>query len=397
MRKIDNFNSISVKTNTINKRIPFFGINCIIESISAVHDDNSLSILYKNRFLKNYNLKIENDQMGQQIKRKMFHYEDVNKAINLSLEQEKSSKIATNPKLNDLFDAPSFYNYGNHNRIFPFTNEMLNLYMPLYSFKDKKVLANLGSGDFTLNTYLLGAKSVDTFDINEYAYYYYELKKALIKYYCYDDFLNIIENPLIIYKDFDQYKYLLKPDICMIIESYFNKYSDCLIGFAKKIFLPSVFHSSDKSYTKKELIDVRMASQFRNIYLTNENNYNIIRNQLFNGIDSQSKFFLGDVTKLQFHDRYDIIYLSNIGDVCDVEQFFLFIQSLQNKVLTDGGQIIMVDTENKYSFLLNNKCVLKNEYDVTKIMQYNVKNAGISNIQDFEKDVCLYSIYRNLQ
>ena len=293
-----------------------------------------------------------------------------------------------------MFDKPTIFDYGTRDRIFPFTNEMLNLYMSAYSFEGKKVLANTGGGDFALNAYLLGATSVDTFDINEYSYYYYELKKALIKYYKYDEFLNVIENPRKVYDDFNCYKHLLNTDVAEVISKMFEKYNSCLIGFARKLFLPSSFNAEEKEFTSKDLKNLRMTAQFRNFYLTNEQNYNQIRSQLLNGIDSQSKFLLGDVTKMRFSDKYDIVYLSNIGDAFNAQLYYDFIQFLQDNILTDDGQIIIVDKARKFDFLLNNENVALEKYDTTQITQYNENNAGLSSIPDSEKNVCLYSIYK---
>lgn len=392
--EIINFMSILVEDDEIKKNFPFFGMDCIIESLITSNKDNSNTLIYENQFLKNYNLNVENDQLGQLTKEEMFQFEDIDRQIMEYIENEKLSKSPNNPVLNDLFDKSSIFEYGTRDRVFPFTNEMLNLYMPTYSFEGKKVLANLGGGDFALNAYLLGANSVDNFDINEYSYYFYELKKALIKYNNYDEFLSIIENPKKVYDDFNKYKHLLNPEVFKVIAKMFEKYNHCLVGFARKLFLPAKFNADEREFSSKDLNNLRMTAQFRNFYLNNEQNYNIIRNQLLNGIDNSSKFLLGDVTKLQFSDRYDMIYLSNIGDVIDTQQYYAFIQFLRDNILTDNGQIIVVDKARKFDFLLNDESILQNDYDATQITQYNEKHLSLSSIPDSEKDVCLYTIYR---
>ena len=386
--------SISVQDSEKKSNLPFFGMDCIIESLSIINEDSSTTLIYENQFLKNHNLNVVNDQLGQQTKKEMFQSEDINDQIKKYVEDEKLSKSPNNPILNDLFDNTSIFDYGTRDRIFPFTNEMLNLYMPAYSFEGKKVLANLGSGDFALNAYLLGANSVDNFDINEYSFYYYELKKALIKYYDYEEFLNIIEYPKKVYDDFDKYKHFLNTEVSEMIAKMFEKYNRCLVGFAKKLFLPALFNAEEREFSSKDLKDFRMSTQFRNFYLNNEQNYNLIRNQLLNGIDNNSKFLLGDVTKLQFSDRYDIIYLSNIGDIIDAKRYYTLICFLRDNILTDNGQVIVVDKAKKFDFLLNDESVLQNNYDATQITQYNEKYLGLSSIPNSEKNVCLYFIYR---
>ncbi len=393
--EVNNFTSVLVEDSDTKRSFPFFGMDCIIESLATINEDNSISLIYENQFLKSKNLNIENDQYGQQTKREMFQSEDIDEQIKEYLEREKLSRSANNPILNDLFDKPSIFDYGTRDRVFPFTNEMLNLYMPAYSFVGKKVLANLGSGDFALNAYLLGSSLIDTFDINEYSYYYYELKKTLIKFYSYDEFLNVIENPKKVYDDFNNYKHFLSKDVSEFIAKMFKKYNNCLTGFAKKLFLPSSFNAEERKFSSKDLKNLRMTAQFRNFYLSNEQNYNIVRSQLSNGIDIHSKFLLGDVTNLQFSDKYDMIYLSNIGDVIDAQQYYTFIRFLRDNILTDNGQIIIVDKARKFDFLLNDESVSKDNYNVAQITQYNENNAGLSNIPDSEKSVCLYSVYRH--
>lgn len=392
--EVNNFMSVLAEDSDTKRNFPFFGMDCIIESLGAINEDNSISLIYENQFLQSHNLNIENNKLGQQMKKEMFQCEDIDEQIKEYIEKEKLSKSANNPILNDLFDKSSIFDYGARDRVFPFTNEMLNLYMPVYSFEGKKVLANLGGGDFALNAYLLGASLVDTFDINEYSSYYYELKKALIKYYSYDEFLNIIENPKKVYDDFNNYKHFLYTDVSDVIAKMFEKYSSCLIGFAKKLFLPSSFNAEEREFSSKDLKNLMMTAKFRNFYLSNEQNYNLVRSQLLNGIDYHSKFLLGDVTKLQFCNKYDIVYLSNIGDVIDAQQYYAFILFLRDNILTDNGQIIVVDKVGKFDFLLNDESVSQDGYDATQITQYNKNNAGLSSIPDSEKNVCLYSICR---
>ena len=392
---VNNFISVLVDDDNTQKNFPFFGVDCIIESLKVINADNTLSTIYENTFLSKHDLNVGNNKLGQETRKKMFKLENINEEIEEYIKNERLSRSGNNPLLNDLFNRTSIFDYGVRDRLFPFTNEMLNLYMPFYSFKGKKILANLGGGDFALNAYLLGASSVDTFDINEYSYYYYELKKALIKYYSYSDFLKIIENPQKIYDDFDSYKYLLKEDDSEFISNMFKKYNSCLIGFAKKLFLPSKFVADEREFSSKDLINLRMSAQFRNFYLHNEKNYNLIRNYLLNSIDYQSEFFLGNVMSLQFKERYDIIYLSNIGDVVDTQEYAEFINFLQENNLTDDGVIIVVDKAKKFDFLLNNENVLKDDYNVDLITQYNLRNAGVSSIPESEKNVSLFSIYKN--
>ena len=65
--------------------------------------------------------------------------------------------------------------FNSNGPVYAFANEALSQYMKNYEFNGKSVLASLGSGDFALNAHLMGASEVDTFDINQYTYYFYQL------------------------------------------------------------------------------------------------------------------------------------------------------------------------------------------------------------------------------
>lgn len=390
--EINSFRNILIENDGTKIGLPFFGMDCIVESISSRDNKGEETVLYNNHYLNEEALNMGNNNLGEELKKRMFLSDDVNQVIEELVKKEKESKSASNPLLNGLFDKHSLFEYGTRDRIFPFTNEMLNLFMPAFSFVDKVVLANLGGGDFALNSYLLGAKHIDNFDINEYSYYFYELKKALIKYYSYEEFLSIIENPIKIVTNFNDYKHLIKSDAAKIIEEMLQKYSNCLIGFAKKLFLPAQFNSIDQEFTAEDLKSLRRIAQFRNYYLSNKENYNIIRNYLLRGIDRDSQFFLGDIMKSQLHTKYDLIYLSNIGDSIEATQYADFLFFLQNNLLTDDGQIIVVDKAQKFGFLTDNEFVAKVEYDTSRIDDFNAANMGFSSISDSEKKVDLYRI-----
>ncbi|MDE6583607.1 MAG: DUF3419 family protein, partial [Clostridia bacterium] len=86
-----------------------------------------------------------------------------------------------------------FYRNANADKLvykfYTSTNENLNYYEQLTSFKGKDVLVPTASGDHALNAILLGAKSVETFDINSIAKYHFDLKLTAIKHLTRTEFL----------------------------------------------------------------------------------------------------------------------------------------------------------------------------------------------------------------
>lgn len=70
----------------------------------------------------------------------------------------------------------------NYSKIYIRTNEDLKSLFKCFSVKDKKVLTVLASSDQMFCSYYMGARSVDTFDVNKLQMYYHYLRKWLIEY-----------------------------------------------------------------------------------------------------------------------------------------------------------------------------------------------------------------------
>lgn len=71
--------------------------------------------------------------------------------------------------------------YG-YSKLYTSTNEDLECLFKCFSVKDKEVLSVLASSDQLFSAYYHGAKSVNTFDRNKLAKYYYYLRKWLLLY-----------------------------------------------------------------------------------------------------------------------------------------------------------------------------------------------------------------------
>ena len=69
-----------------------------------------------------------------------------------------------------------------YTRIYSRSNENLKALFSNFEVKGKDVLSVLGSSDQVFTARYLGAKSVDSFDINKLALYYYYLRTWLIRY-----------------------------------------------------------------------------------------------------------------------------------------------------------------------------------------------------------------------
>lgn len=84
----------------------------------------------------------------------------------------------------DIFDIKeAMYSHYYKYQLYKNTNEDLNNVLSVTDFFGKEVLSVMASADQVFSAYYLGAVSVDTFDRNKYAYYYFYLKKwCFIKY-----------------------------------------------------------------------------------------------------------------------------------------------------------------------------------------------------------------------
>lgn len=70
-----------------------------------------------------------------------------------------------------------------YGKVYRNTNERLAKILTSYNFQDKNVLSVVASSDHVFSSYYLGARNVDTFDSNIFAYFYFFLKKwNLMKY-----------------------------------------------------------------------------------------------------------------------------------------------------------------------------------------------------------------------
>lgn len=103
------------------------------------------------------------------------------------------------------------------------TNENLNYYYQLPSMKGKDVLVPTASGDHAINAIFLGAKSVETFDINEFAFMHYNLKETAIKCLSREQFIDFYTVPNILDKKiYDKFSNRLKPETKIFFDAIYD-------------------------------------------------------------------------------------------------------------------------------------------------------------------------------
>jgi hypothetical protein len=228
-------------------------------------------------------------------------------------------------------------------KIYPFTTENLSGYFNQLDFKDKKVLTVTGSGDHALNAILLGASEVHTFDINRYAKYHLNLKKAAIEVLDYGKFLSFFH----VFKGSNLNK-----------ETYF-KLRD-ILDDESKLFWDSLLTQFSNYQIRQALF------RFGDVYCQKANNVNNYLNEeqyyeLQKKINSFNISFIeSDILDLKAkidNVKYDLILLSNISDYIDALYYFNAILQYKKLILNlannlnENGKIVFAYL---YGILENN-------------------------------------------
>lgn len=214
-------------------------------------------------------------------------------------------------------DLLSTYAFQDGGPVYLFTNE--NIYGTLKTVKDltnKKILTVGASGDHAFESYLLGAGDVHTFDINSNQKNVIELKNHMIRNLPYDNFMDFFFSTD---NFFNQ----------SILTPIHHKFSDDLRNFLKKC------NDNDMCRNFKYRAAHTSAYKIKRLqYISNESNYNIVRDKLPKQIPFKHCGLsqLADITT----QKYDLILLSNIFDYlystsCDKEEKLIHTY---NKILT---------------------------------------------------------------
>ncbi len=250
--------------------------------------------------------------------------------------------ISSNMLFNSLFSYKS--------KVYLFSNEPISLFLNDDSLKNKNVLAVLGSGDFLFNTVLLGCSNISLIDINSYAYYYFEIKKAIIKKYDYEDFICFYNNLYNLYSKFDEYSLFISEDVREDIILEFSPYCNDVKSLINTVFWSDIFLFDDDTNKCRWIDSIKK----RNLYLNSGDNYKKLKRLLLDK-DVVNKTFVCDIFDLNFEylEHYDYIYLSNIGDYYDPQTFMDLLIRLRDNYLNFTGKIILIYRTDKYKFLID--------------------------------------------
>ena len=186
----------------------------------------------------------------------------------------------------------SDYTFKKHDKIYPYTNEIIDGYMN--NSKNKTVLSVVGSGDHYLNLVCKGAEVIDSFDINRLSLYYLLLKIAAVKGLSKEDFYEFMTTDSL--KHYKKVRPYLDMNSTKFWDYYINKFTS-----NTGIQNSSLFHL--RTHGEQYLAS--------NIYMRDygyqllKDNINKHRNELL---------YPADIYELPsvLDKKYDSIYLSNI-------------------------------------------------------------------------------------
>ena len=228
-------------------------------------------------------------------------------------------------------------------RIYRFTNEYLDRYLS-YLQNRTNMLSVIGSGDQIFNAILSGTKEVDAFDINEFAKYYFYLKKAAIEVLTREEFIEMFvesmryESRLNFETYFGKIFYHLDPntgrfwkDLFKVHDKNWQKlYNSFLFNRASKSQAVSVNKYLSKEYYK------RLQGLVKDV------NINIRTGDILSLADTYNK-------------EYNLIYLSNIWFYADAHSYSKMLEKLK---LSRNGVLLA------YSFYIGYEDSFQGDFEV---------------------------------
>lgn len=259
----------------------------------------------------------------------------------------------------DYIMASSKLKFSNRSFIYTFTNECIKDYLKSFDLKSKEILTVTGSGDHILNM-LLAVDSIDTFDINLYAYYFYILKSYALITLELDEYLDFF---------LDKESNYSKKLFGKIKQNWDN-------NFDIKHFFDYVFTKYDKHtplFTNNKYSDREQLIK-NNTYLE-EKNYYKLKNDISN---KTVNFINSNLTRLNLDKKYDYIFISNITDYLNnmfntepLKSYKKFLYKSIIPHLKESGKLV--------SYLYNGNMIGFNDSEVDEILNYGFDKKEVNN------------------
>lgn len=259
-------------------------------------------------------------------------YEDIKEAI-MFLNKEKNSG----------------HSFNKYSTSFLFTTENQEGLSKILDYKDKNVWSVAASGDQYLASIYYGARKVDLFDINRFAYYITYLKIGAIMTLDYNEFLNFFVpvHNYNIEKSFWDYDILLKvlkvlpADVALFWKEVIFYITNMGKQYGNFV-APNNFYNS--------LMSVVRGMPFYNM----RNEYLILKSKLLKmEFPSFKEVDIANI-KSEIDVKYDILYLSNIIECMvrnELERSYFMNLSLEDEIEKEKYKLVMEQVRH----LLNKK------------------------------------------
>ena len=243
--------------------------------------------------------------------------------------------------------------FTNTSQIYIKSNERIEEYTK-YLRNKKDVLSVIASGDQIINMILNGSKNIDAFDISVFPKYYLKLKLGALKCLSREEYLDFFYR---LDKDDEEYDDMYYDLIRYNLDDITKDFWSSLIDFYdwKEITSSPLFSSEE--------IDVNDAI-IQNEYLE-KNKYSKLKNMVDN---TKINTYDGNIFDLEFKDKYDLIYLSNIIYYNDINNYKELMDSYK---LNPNGIIL--------SYLYNSLNKIDDYFsdDSYYVEKFKKNNAGV--------------------
>jgi len=219
------------------------------------------------------------------------------------------------------------HQFGYFSKVYPMTTENIKGYFKYYDMRNKDILTVCSSGDHIFDAFLMGAKSVDCFDINALCEYFYYFKKALIETSSFKEFQEKLVFNLIPTGTFKEQWYEKLRDY---IEKPYQQFWDAIMEYSLSNGIP--------------LNNLFLIGCVGNNYYTelinyfNENDFDLLKEII---ADTKVNFIHSDLSYLPMflENTYDYIFLSNIADYFGIDRALKLSTVGLLPFVNDGGEI----------------------------------------------------------
>lgn len=231
--------------------------------------------------------------------------------------------------------------------IYPFTTENISGYINNFDLENKSLLTVGSSADQVINSAYYNCKNQTVIDICPFSKYYFYLKKAglleleiheFASYFCYKNFpISFVEN-----------KRVFNIEFFNKIKGILNELDNESYLFWNELYEKMVPEDIRCILFNMDEERIRVLKEI-NFYLKDRATYDKVKYKIR---DINPNFICEDIFKVEINDKFDNIWLSNIGAYNSVEDIKKLVEKLSNNLNINGKMLIayLYDTIKNSSF-----------------------------------------------